>query len=117
MYKNTDGTLVHWYVRMGRQIGSTNVPSEFTSISIQMGRWYVTKKLLNVSRIPTIFPSVVIDGKLIQPSDSVRNLCIIMDSNLSFGQHIDAISKSADYHLRRIGNIKKCIALRVLLEN
>ena len=35
-------------------------------------------KLLNVSRIPTIFTYVIIDSKLIQPSDSVCNLGVIM---------------------------------------
>ena len=64
-------------------------------------------ELLNVSRIPTIFPSVIIDGKLIQPSDSVRNLGVIMSSSLSLGHHMNAISKSANYHLRRIAHIRK----------
>ena len=35
--------MVCWYVRMGRRNSSTNVPTEFTCISIQMVRWYVTK--------------------------------------------------------------------------
>ena len=30
-----------------------------------------------------------------------------MDSNLSFGQHMNVISKSANYHLRRIVHIRK----------
>ena len=30
------GTLVRWYVRMGRHNSSTNVPTDFTCISIQM---------------------------------------------------------------------------------
>ena len=59
-------------------------------------------ELLNVFRIPTIFSPVIIDGKLIQPSDSVHNLGVIMDSSLSFGHHMNAISKSANYYLRRI---------------
>ena len=55
-------------------------------------------ELMNVSRIPTIFPSVIIDGNLILPSNSVRSMGVIMDSSLSFGQHMNAISKSANYH-------------------
>ena len=62
-------------------------------------------ELFNVSRIPPIFPFVIIDGKLIQPSDSVHNLGIIMNNSLSFGHHMNAISKSANYHLRRIAHI------------
>ena len=64
-------------------------------------------ELLNVSRIPTMFPSVIFDGKLIQPSDSVCNLGIIMDSSLSFCHHMNVISKSVNYHLRRIAHIRK----------
>ena len=64
-------------------------------------------ELLNVSRIPTIFPYVIIYSKLIQPSDSVRNLGVIMDSSLSFGYHMHAISKSANYNLCRIAHIRK----------
>ena len=48
-------------------------------------------ELINVSRIPIIFPYVLIDGKLIQLSDSVRNLDVIMDSYLSFGYHMNAV--------------------------
>ena len=70
-------------------------------------------ELLIVSRIPTIFPSVVIDGKLIQSSESVRNLGVIIDSSLSFGRHMNAISKSANYHLRRIAHIKKYCSTRI----
>ena len=41
-----------------------------------------------VSRIPTIFPSVIKYGKLILTSDSVCNLGV----NLYFDQHMNAIS-------------------------
>ena len=56
-------------------------------------------ELLNISRIPIIYPSVIIDGKLILPSDSVRNIGVIMDSTSYFGHHINTISKSANDHL------------------
>ena len=64
-------------------------------------------ELLNVSLIPTIFPYIIIDVKLVLPSDSVRNLCIIMDSNLYFVQHMNSIFKTINYHLRRIAHIGK----------
>ena len=70
-------------------------------------------ELLNVSQIPTIFPSVIIDGKLIQPSDSVRNLGVIMDSSLSVGHNMNAIYKSANYNLRRIIHIRKYCSTRI----
>ena len=64
-------------------------------------------ELLNAFRILTIFPSVIIYGKLIHPSDSVHNFGVIMDSSLSFGHHMNAISKSVNYHLRRIAHNRK----------
>ena len=43
IFISMDGMLVRWYIRMGRQNSSTNVPIEFTCISIQIVRWYVRK--------------------------------------------------------------------------
>ena len=64
-------------------------------------------ELINVSRVYTNFPQVIIDGRVIHPSASVRNLGVIFDSILSFDAHISYISKSADFHLCRIRHIIK----------
>ena len=50
-------------------------------------------ELLNVSRVYTTFPPVIIDGRDIHPSASVHNLGVIFDSTLSFDAHINSISK------------------------
>ena len=36
-----------------------------------------------------------------------------MDLSLSFGHHMNAISKSANYHLRRIAHIRKYCSTRI----
>ena len=59
-------------------------------------------ELLNVSRVYTNFPPVIIDGRVIHPSASVRNIRVIFDSTLSFDSHISSISKSANFHLCRL---------------
>ena len=64
-------------------------------------------ELLSVSRVYTNFPQVIIDGRVIHPSASVRNLPVIFDSTLSVDVHISYISKSANFHLRRCGHIRK----------
>ena len=50
---------------------------------------------------------------VIHPSTSVRNLGIIFHSTLSFDAHISSISKSANFHLRRIGHIRKYCSMRI----
>ena len=55
------------------------------------------------------FPSFYLDKIIISPSNSVLNLGVIFDSNLSFSSHIAQISKAANYHLFRIRCIRKHI--------
>ena len=46
---------------------------------------------------------------VIPPSDTVRNLGIILDSNLSMDRHISAVSRAAFMSLRNIGMVRKHI--------
>ena len=52
---------------------------------------------MNISKVPVIFPTLSIDGNIIQPSEYVRNLGVLMDSILSYNAHINVISKSANF--------------------
>ena len=73
--------------------------------------------LLNTSKIDLInipanspsFPSFYLDKILISPSNSVINLGVIFDYDISFSSHIANISKAANYHLIRIRCIRKHI--------
>ena len=68
--------------------------------------------LLNLSPSPTYFPPFLIDNILIFPSPTASNLGvhpILFDYNISFNPHITVITKSANYHLFRIGKIRKSI--------
>ena len=42
----------------------------------------------------------------LKPKDQVRNLGVIIDSNLTFSSHIKSIRKSAFYHLKNIARIR-----------
>ena len=70
-------------------------------------------ELHNVSRVYTNSLPVIIDGIVIHHSASDRNLGVIFDSILSFDAHISSISKSANFHLRRIGHIRKYCSKRI----
>ena len=43
----------------------------------------------------------------ISPSSNVRNLGVILDSHMTLGNHISNLCKSAHFHIRNIGLIRK----------
>jgi hypothetical protein len=45
----------------------------------------------------------------LSPVHSARNLGVIFDSNLTFSQHISAVSKSCFYHIRDLRRIRNTI--------
>ena len=51
------------------------------------------------------------DGNSLTPVDSARNLSVIFDNNLTFSQHISAISKSCFRDIRDLRHIRNTIDL------
>ena len=79
---------------------------------------YLESELLNISRlyrlnIPTNFPLVIIDDRVIGHSVSVRNLRVIFDSTLTFDAHISSIPTFDNFHRCRIGHIKMYYSKRI----
>ena len=56
------------------------------------------------------FPVKLLDND-ISPSDSVRNLGVIFDSDFSFHKHISNICKSCFYHIRDLRRIRRHLPL------
>ena len=92
-----------------------NSNSELLDCTSEITYWLLTNdllvntsktELLNISKVPVTFPTLSIDGIIIKPSESVRNLGVLIESTLSYGAHINAISKSANLYLRKIRHIK-----------
>ena len=62
--------------------------------------------VLNIVQDPTsaTFRLVV---SCIEQSNTVRNLGVLFDQTLSFGEHVSKLYKSSHYHLRNISKIRK----------
>ena len=96
-------------------IDSMNSNSELSGCTSEITYWLLTNdllvntsktELLNISKVPVTFPTLSIDGIILKLSESVRNLGVLIDSTLSYGVHINAISKSANLYFRKIRHIK-----------
>ncbi len=56
------------------------------------------------------FPVKLLDND-ISPSDSVRNLGVVFDSDFSFHKHVSNICKSCFYHIRDLRRIRRHLPL------
>ena len=48
------------------------------------------------------------------PSDDIKNLGIILDSDLNFSKHVDLICKASCYHIRALRHVKQSIDSQTL---
>ena len=94
---------------------NSKLNSELSDCTSEIIHWLLTNDLLvntskteilNISKVPVTFPTLSIDGIIINPSEFVRNLGVLIDGTLSYGAHINAISKPANLYLRKIRLIK-----------
>ena len=70
-------------------------------------------QLLNISRISSVVPSVIIDSITIVPRNNVKNLGFIFDDNLNFSDQIANVCKSTNYQLYKIRTIRKFLPFRI----
>ena len=66
---------------------------------------HITSKFRNTNYFPYLGTG---DGSL-KSSEYVRDLCVIIDKNLTFQQHIKNICKSASFENFEIGKIRKIV--------
>ena len=52
----------------------------------------------------------MISERFVKSSVSARNLGFIVDDSLSLEEHVNSISKSCYYHIRRIAKIQKYLS-------
>ena len=63
--------------------------------------------IFNFSHVNFIFP-MVIDGYIISPTNSVKNLSYIFDSKISFIDHISSVCRYYFFNLHKIKIIRNC---------
>ena len=60
----------------------------------------------------SLLPSfTAIDGSVMQPSHSARNIGVIFDNKLNMERQISAICKSAFFHIRNISRVRKFLSV------
>ncbi len=64
----------------------------------------------NISNLPSDVV-LTLEGNVIKPSTSVRNLGIIFDSHMSMTPHINSLISSLNFHLRNIRRISRFLDL------
>lgn len=98
-------------------------PQSLTNCLLEIKTWMTTNLLKlhsNKTELMVVAPKALlkkvgdllltIDGSTITPSPLVRNLGIILDSTLSFQNHIKSVAKSAFFHLRNISRLRPSLS-------
>ena len=65
--------------------------------------------LINFSRVTYIFPPVNVDGQIISPTNSVKNLGFVFDSKLNFIDQISSVCRSSFFNLHKIKTIRNYV--------
>jgi len=56
----------------------------------------------------------MIDSVVVQPTDVVRDLGVLLDSELSLKQHVNRTASTCFYHLRRLRQLKRHMNVEVM---
>jgi len=56
----------------------------------------------------------MIDSMDVQPSDVVRDLGVLLDSELTLKHHVNRIASTCFYHLRRLRQLKRHVGVAVM---
>jgi len=58
--------------------------------------------------------TLMIDSVVVQPTDVVRDLGVLLDSELSLKQHVNRTASTCFYHLRRLRQLKRHVNIDVM---
>ena len=60
--------------------------------------------------------SLLVGGNIIKPSTTVRDLGVLLDSELSLKQHVNKVVSSCYYHIRRLRQVSHCVGQDVMIQ-
>ena len=109
------------------------VKGKIELIMDEVGKWMESKQLkLNQDKTECLLvgknkdikklsmSTLCINGRNLDVCDAVKNLGVTLDSTLSMKEHIQQVVRTANYHLRNIGFIKKYLdetTMKMLVQN
>ena len=76
----------------------------------KLSSWSLLKKNLKRFMSPV---TLLVKGKTILPADSVRNLGVVFDSQMSMSMHVKTLHKSFTFQLRNISRIKRFLDFEI----
>ena len=70
----------------------------------------------NLTKLASSDCSLSVGCNIIQPSTTVRDLGVILDSELSLQQHVNKVVSSCYYQIRRLRQVSHCVGRDVMIQ-
>ncbi len=68
----------------------------------------------NLKKLTSADCNLLVGGNIIEPSTTVRDLGVLLDSELSLKQHVNKVVSSCYYHIRRLRQVSHCVGQDVM---
>jgi len=75
---------------------------------------YLECTCTSLRRLSLADSSLMIDSVVVQPTDVVRDLGVLLDSELNLKQHVNRTASACFYHLRRLRQLKRHVNVDVM---
>lgn len=96
-----------------------NLAESYASLRLQLNPlksefiWFGTH--VTLSKIPSPYLELTVAGATVQSSSFVRDLGVILDSELKMKRHVNKMASTCYYHLRRLFQLRGCVRKNVML--
>jgi len=96
-----------------------NLAESYASLRLQLNPlksefiWFGTH--VTLSKISSPYLELTVAGATVQSSSFVRDLGVILDSELKMKRHVNKMASTCYYHLRRLFQLRGCVRKNVML--